>query len=579
MPEIAAPPSPPEPRYWAFISYSHADQKHARSLHKRMEAFRGHKKLVGTIGRGGAAVPPRAYPIFLDRDELEGAADLAGRINDALRASRFLIVICSPRAARSRYVDQEIAFFKSLGREDRVLALIVAGEPHAADRPELGLEECFPPSLKLRIGHDGQPTGAPAEPLAADLRPGKDDPHDALLKILAGVLGLGFDDLRRRDQQRRLRLRTLWSGLATVLALVFLGLAISAYVTKQEATRQGQIALARQLAAQSELARADPQRSRESLELALRATEVLAGQEGARSFDVDAALRRSLALTPRQVPAPDAGPAMPASTGASAAEPPLREEGLLAINAQAGLTATAAPDGVHVTEVATGRQTVLAHPRDPDLPAAPGNTVYPHSAAFAADGKQLAVGYDYAEYHKRHYGGVTLWRLGDAPGKADGWTSDEPVSLLRYDRDGRLYWGDAQAIHIGAKRDGFTIPGAGKDGLFAINEGGDRVATASAAGLIRLWDVKDHQEQWRLGPGAEARGLRFIEDTGTLAVTDASGRASFWPAQASAFSEETFAVPATAPPGSQLLALNPDAGLLMSIDQPQVSFTASHYTP
>jgi len=70
-----------------------------------------------------AKVPPRVFPIFRDREELPVSADLSSNINEALQELRYLIVICSPRAAQSRWVAEEIKTFKKLGRENRILAL------------------------------------------------------------------------------------------------------------------------------------------------------------------------------------------------------------------------------------------------------------------------------------------------------------------------------------------------------------------------------------------------------------------------------------------------------------------------
>ena len=59
-------------------------------------------------------------PIFLDRAELPTSSDLAASVREALASSRYLIVICSPAAAKSRWVNEEIRYFKSLGGADRV---------------------------------------------------------------------------------------------------------------------------------------------------------------------------------------------------------------------------------------------------------------------------------------------------------------------------------------------------------------------------------------------------------------------------------------------------------------------------
>ena len=112
---------------------------------------------------------------------------------------------CSPAAARSRWVNEEILAYKRLGREGRIFCLIVAGEPNAAERSDLGLEECFPEALRYKLGADGELSDVHAEPIAADVREGKDGKPDAKLKIIAGMLGVGFDALKQREHQRRQR--------------------------------------------------------------------------------------------------------------------------------------------------------------------------------------------------------------------------------------------------------------------------------------------------------------------------------------------------------------------------------------
>jgi hypothetical protein len=138
-------------RYWAFISYSHADAKSADRLHAALETYRLPSRLVRKAQPPGS-VPRRVFPVFRDREELASSASLGEEIENALRASRALIVICSPRAAASRWVNEEIKLYKSMGREDRVFCLIVDGEPNAA--VDSGLLECFPAALREPAGAD-----------------------------------------------------------------------------------------------------------------------------------------------------------------------------------------------------------------------------------------------------------------------------------------------------------------------------------------------------------------------------------------------------------------------------------------
>jgi len=217
-------------RYWAFISYSQRDVKWAQWLHKQLEAYRVPRMWIGRE-IGDLTIPRRLVPIFRDRDELPSAGDLGGKIREALAASHSLIVICSPYAAASPWVNEEVRTFKSLGRSDHVFPLIVDGDPFASDRPECGLPECFPPALRFAVDADGLVGDRRAEPLAADAREGKDGRFDACLKLIAGILGVGFDALRQREQarQRRRRLRLALASLAAAVAV------LAGYVTLADA--------------------------------------------------------------------------------------------------------------------------------------------------------------------------------------------------------------------------------------------------------------------------------------------------------------------------------------------------------
>ncbi|WAC18399.1 toll/interleukin-1 receptor domain-containing protein [Luteolibacter sp. SL250] len=196
-------------KYWAFISYSHQDEAWATWIHRSLEGYRLPRGVAGSDFRG-EKVPKHLRPVFRDRDELAGGADLGGKLRRSLRDSRTLIVICSEKSAGSKWVNEEVRYFKSLGREDRVLCLIVSGEPYACGTPGAEHKECFPKSIRFQLDGEGEISSEPAEPLAADVRPGKDGKPDALLKLVAGVLDIGFDRLKQRDARRRKMRRIQW---------------------------------------------------------------------------------------------------------------------------------------------------------------------------------------------------------------------------------------------------------------------------------------------------------------------------------------------------------------------------------
>jgi hypothetical protein len=218
-------------KYRAFISYSHADEEWAKWLHKALETYRVPKHLVGRETVFGP-VPERLAPVFRDRDELASATNLGETLTRALRESANQIVICSPAAARSRWVNEEILTYKRLGREHRVFCLIVAGEPGDP------AAECFPNALIYQMGADGELTETRSEPIAADARPGKDGKLDVKLKLIAGMLGVGLDELKQREAHRRhVRMMILASASVAGMAITST-LATAAWFARNEAERQ-----------------------------------------------------------------------------------------------------------------------------------------------------------------------------------------------------------------------------------------------------------------------------------------------------------------------------------------------------
>jgi tetratricopeptide (TPR) repeat protein len=226
-----------EYKYRAFISYSHRDERWASWLHKSLETYRVPKRLVGTDSPHGV-VPSRFAPIFRDRDELATATNLGETLTRALEQSQFQIVICSMAAAKSHWVNEEILAFKRLGRESRIFCLLVDGEPGSSQVPGLQMMECFPQALLFTMGADGNLTTTRSEPIAADVRPNKDGKADARLKLLAGMLGVGLDDLKQREAHRRRQRLTLMLTATSIGMIVTSTLATTAWLARNEAERQ-----------------------------------------------------------------------------------------------------------------------------------------------------------------------------------------------------------------------------------------------------------------------------------------------------------------------------------------------------
>jgi hypothetical protein len=207
-------------KYRAFISYSHRDSVFGRRLHRRLEAYRVPRRLVGRETAMGT-VARRLTPIFRDREELAAATDLTKEVEGALRESGALVAVCSPAAASSTWVGREIEVFRSLNPTRPVLAALVEGEPF----------EAFPKSLSLYA--DVQ-----SEPLAADFREGRDGARLALLKLVAGIIGIGLDELVQRDASRQLQRLSALAGAGLSVAIVMGVLAVVALKAQHEAEHQ-----------------------------------------------------------------------------------------------------------------------------------------------------------------------------------------------------------------------------------------------------------------------------------------------------------------------------------------------------
>ena len=226
-----------EHRYRAFLCYSHRDSDWADWLHGALESYPVPPRLVG-IATNAGVIPARIAPVFRDRDELPSAANLSEKVSDAIAQSANLIVICSPHAAQSRWVNEEVRAFQRLGRSDRIFCLIVDGEPGASAWAGREHDECLPAALTKRLDAEGRETGETLEPIAADARPGKDGKSNARTKLVAGLLGVDLDDLRHRERRRRHLRTTAAFALGFVVVCLTTALAINAVIARRDAERR-----------------------------------------------------------------------------------------------------------------------------------------------------------------------------------------------------------------------------------------------------------------------------------------------------------------------------------------------------
>lgn len=218
-------PVPNPAKYFAFLTYSHKDAKVAATLGRYIETFRVPVRLGGEEQQ----LPRRMAPIFRDRTGGGDSSDLSTETQEALAESGALIVLCSPSAARSKWVNEEIRVFRRVGNRKRIFSVLLAGDPG----------EAFPPALL----EDGE------EPLAVDFRPRHDSLRDARVRLAAALLGVDFDALKRRDAARARVARLRFAAVISILALVVAGYEVDQpRITAYQLARAafvGDIALAR----------------------------------------------------------------------------------------------------------------------------------------------------------------------------------------------------------------------------------------------------------------------------------------------------------------------------------------------
>jgi tetratricopeptide (TPR) repeat protein len=226
-------------KYAAFLSYNHRDRDFARWLHRSIETYAPPAEVR-------AAQAHALKPVFMDREELASSGDLAKSVREALENSEALVVICSPNSAASKWVNEEVRTFQQLGRADRIFCIAASGDPgRLPESIDAKNESCFPPALLFDAAGKRL-----AEPLAADVRPTADGKNGAALKVIAGLLGVPYDTLRQREARRLQRRMWMITTASLIGFAITSGLAISAWLARNEAQKQRVIAEQKSLTAQ-----------------------------------------------------------------------------------------------------------------------------------------------------------------------------------------------------------------------------------------------------------------------------------------------------------------------------------------
>lgn len=221
-------PQTEERRYKAFISYRHKplDRQAAEMIQKKIESFRVPKEFRDRTEGDRLGI------VFRDEDELPASSSLSDSITYALDHTEYLIVICTPDLPQSRWCEQEIKYFLETHSRDKIIAVLVDGEPDISFSPYL-----------LNVYDSEGNVVREVEPLAANIK-GPDHTIDKkafkkeIVRLYAALIGCPFDSLWQRERRRRTNtLIGLLSGVAAVLT-VFLALVISNNMKITEKNRE-----------------------------------------------------------------------------------------------------------------------------------------------------------------------------------------------------------------------------------------------------------------------------------------------------------------------------------------------------
>lgn len=196
-------------KYFAFISYSSKDMAWGKRLHKKLEYYRMPSTLCSEYGWKRKPM----NPIFFAPYEIQPGG-LTEELQERLKASKNLIVICSPNSAKSQWVGKEIEYFHQLGRTNHIHFFIVEGNPNS-ENPDT---ECYNPIIKT--------LGLP-EILGANIHekiycwPWMNKER-AYVQLITKLLGLEFNTIWQRHKRLQVQRVVSWAiGIVVILAAIF----------------------------------------------------------------------------------------------------------------------------------------------------------------------------------------------------------------------------------------------------------------------------------------------------------------------------------------------------------------------
>lgn len=473
----------PVPSHDAFISYSRRDKEFARRLGDALRSYKPPRDLN---------VAQRHLDVFRDEEDFTGV-EYHSSVARHLKSSARLLLLCSPSARGSEYVDDEIRRFAESHGADNIIPILVSGTPNNEAAPGEEDRMAFPDALCEAL----------EMPLAIDYRgfdPKKEKVNTGRFSgpwytVLANIYGTSRSLIEQREKKREARRRRITGGIA---AVVLAALVVAMFFWLQS-IEERKVAAAKGLSNQAKLVQND---------LELSVLLAVESMKRVPSLEADLVLRPGIALLPRLV--------------ASISHDQAYE---VSFSPDRKLVATMTAREVKVSELHTGRETARLAPLVPVV-----------KAVFSPDGKYLATASGSMDPMNPGNYAAQLWELGAKPREISRMPYDEPVNGVAFSPDGKylatIDGSNARIWEAVPGRELVTLPHEATVLKLAFSPDGKQLATGTNGGAARLWSVPAGRKVFETDQEGIVKHLAFSPDGKLWATEDtirdaATGRELF----------------------------------------------------
>lgn len=231
--------------YDAFLSYSHAEDRGvARRLREGVEKFAKPWYRV------------RASRVFLDNASLSADPSLWSSVERALSSSAWFVLVASPRAAGSPWVEREIRWWLENRSADLLLIVVAEGDlrwdPEAGDF-DATASTALPPVLLGALREEPRwvtvPPVTEEHPELTDL-----EFRDTVVDVATAIRGMPKEELVGAAASEHRRTMRWVRGTIAVLSILLLAAVVAGVIAlhqRSTAIAQARVALSRQIASVS----------------------------------------------------------------------------------------------------------------------------------------------------------------------------------------------------------------------------------------------------------------------------------------------------------------------------------------